>query len=874
VVIGAEHENLGGPDAGRAYVYYGGSAMDTIPDAALIGGSPGDLFGHVATSAGDMNGDGYGDVLVCAHWNDAAGLNAGRAYIYFGGPIIDEIADAVLTGAAQEDFFGQSAACAGDVNGDGLSDLIVGADYNDAGGLDAGRAYLYLNSLTGSDIPDLVFKGTNSGDQLGFAVDGAGDVNGDGYADMVIGAWSKYSGAGVPGYAWICFGGPELSAPRKLTLQGEKVADYFGVSVARAGDVNGDGFDDVIIGASHYGTSGMGEGRAYLYLGGSAMDATPDVIFSPVGTSSGFGAVVAGAGDVNGDGYADVLIGALTPPVVRLYFGGAAMDNTADMTFTHPPTSAASAGDFNGDGYDDVIIGWAADNNGGTHPGQGSAYIYFGGIAKDTSADIILRGEADYNSFGTSVTGGIDVNGDGYEDVAVGAPRDYVATQDAGRVYVYYGGPTMRSSPSVIMEGLAAQDGLGCSVAACGDVNADGYGDLIAGASGSPAGGRYAGQALVFFGGAWMHSQPDLIFTGTEAIAELGIAVAGAGDVNGDRRDDLLVGAVNGGNGGLGIGFGKAFLYLSSGPPIVPRIISVQDVPEDQGGKVLVRWVRSGYDTRGQNWITGYTVERSAPPDVSGFAWEKVALIEATNNPQYVFTAPTWQDAKSPLNETAFFRVTALSYNSADYWRSNIVAGSSRDNLAPLSPQHASVVPLPDGRMLLSWGKNRTDSDVAHFAVYRSRTDGFPLVDTTYFCSTSDTSAVDSSTQRGATYFYRVTCVDVHGNESLPTLQLSGIVVAAGEDAGDKPQQFALWQNYPNPFNPGTSIGFSLPERAHVVLDVYDVLGRNVRTLVDETLEAGEHNVAFDAGNLASGVYLYRLHTDNFVSVRKMVLAR
>ena len=123
------------------------------------------------------------DVIVGAYQNDAGGSLAGRAYIYYGGSTMDNTADVILTGAAADDNFGYSVSSAGDVNGDGYSDVIVGAYGNDAGGTNAGRAYIYYaNSLTGTDIPDELFTGAAAVDYFGYSVSSAGDVNGDGYS--------------------------------------------------------------------------------------------------------------------------------------------------------------------------------------------------------------------------------------------------------------------------------------------------------------------------------------------------------------------------------------------------------------------------------------------------------------------------------------------------------------------------------------------------------------------------------------------------------------------------------------------------------------------------------------------------------------------
>ena len=149
VIVGAIYNDAGGFDAGRAYVYYGGSGADAVADLTLTGAATGDYFGLRLSKAGDVNGDGYGDVIVGAYSNDAGGANAGRAYVYYGGPGADAVADLTLTGAAANDQFGVSVSGAGDVDGNGFADVIVGASLNDAGIADGGRAYVYTLDTSG-----------------------------------------------------------------------------------------------------------------------------------------------------------------------------------------------------------------------------------------------------------------------------------------------------------------------------------------------------------------------------------------------------------------------------------------------------------------------------------------------------------------------------------------------------------------------------------------------------------------------------------------------------------------------------------------------------------------------------------------------------
>ncbi len=670
VIVGALYNDAGGSSAGRAYVYFGGPGVDASADLILTGAAAGDGFGISVAGAGDVNGDGYGDVIVGAYANDAGGVDAGRAYVYFGGPGADAVADLTLTGATASDYFGISVAGAGDVNGDGYGDVIVGARGNDAGGTDAGRAYVYFGGPGADAVADLTLTGAATGDFFGHSVAGAGDVNGDGYGDVIVGAYYNDAGGTNAGRAYVYYGGPGADAVADLTLTGAAAGDEFGTSVAGAGDVNGDGYGDVIVGARGNDAGGTDAGRAYVYFGGPGADAIADLTLTGAAAYDDFGHSVAGAGDVNGDGYGDVIVGAsgnnaggtdagrayvtaiytymvLSPNGGEQWVAGAtatvhwlghdvadiavstnggasystlvsgvggdeqnefpiivpgpatdlarvrlsrtgltvqrstsdASDGVFRIVLPHAPPAVASAlactptgtaagdyfgrsvagaGDVNGDGYGDVIVGAHHNDAGGTDAGR--AYVYYGGPGADAIADLTLTGADASDYFGWSVAGAGDVNGDGYGDVIVGAYGNDKDGVDAGRAYVYYGGPGADAVADLTLTGAAAGDGFGYSVAGAGDVNGDGYGDVIVGAYGNDAGGAEAGRAYVYYGGPGADAVADLTLTGATAGDLFGSSVAGAGDVNGDGYGDVIVGAYSNDAGGTNVG--RAYVYF------------------------------------------------------------------------------------------------------------------------------------------------------------------------------------------------------------------------------------------------------------------------------------------------------------------------
>ncbi|MDD5033005.1 MAG: FG-GAP-like repeat-containing protein, partial [Candidatus Pacebacteria bacterium] len=883
VIVGAYLADVGGTDRGQAYIYYGGPSMDNTADVTFTGGADNDNLGFSVASAGDVNGDGYSDVIVGAYGADAGGTNKGQAYIYYGGSSMDSTADITFSGGANSDNLGYSVSSAGDVNGDGYTDVIVGAYRADAGGTDKGQAYIYYGGLSMDNTADVTFSGGADSDNLGGSVSSAGDVNGDGYSDVIVGAPLADAGGTDKGQAYIYYGGSSMDNTADVTFSGGANSDYLGWSVSSAGDVNGDGYTDVIVGAPYVNGAGGGDdrGQAHIYYGGSSMNNTADVTFSGTANYDYLGYSVSSAGDVNGDGYTDVIVGAYGVNVgvsadrgqAYIYYGGSSMDNSADVTFTGVASSdflsydVSSAGDVNGDGYDDVIVGaygasasyiytgagnkwqsvfaqnfnasrglkiaglsmdryglinttmwgittpnWEIDRVGsasfqninvanyivatssklgigtttpqwllqvnGTRPSLalsdssasanlkhwlfssmgGNLYIgtstdsygtstpsaltilnsgytgigtstpgslfslgstanftsatstfygtggmdisdgcysidgtclsvvpsstsagqipyyssisssltptstltihtnsyigigtttpnwklqisstrplltlsdtsgtanakhwfmssqngnFFIGTSTDalsatttyftianggnigigtttplekltvngniisatstfslgtvsmntsTTSNYTFSGGANNDYLGWSVSSAGDVNGDGYNDVIVGAPYVNGAGTDRGQAYIYYGGSSMNNTADVTFTGGADNDQLGYSVSSAGDVNGDGYDDVIVGALNVNGAGTERGQAYIYYGGSSMNNTADVNFLSVEDYAHLGNSVSSAGDVNGDGYTDVIVGANDAAGGGWANG--QAYLYF------------------------------------------------------------------------------------------------------------------------------------------------------------------------------------------------------------------------------------------------------------------------------------------------------------------------
>ncbi len=416
---------------------------------------PGARFGCSVASAGDVNGDGYSDVIVTAAFYDNGQTDEGRVYVYYGSA--NGLSDSAnWTAETNQNFaYLYSAACAGDVNGDGYSDVIVGSQNYDNGQTDEGRVFVYFGSAAGLSLtPNWSAESNQSGAHFGVSVSSAGDVNGDGYSDVMIGAQTYNGGQSGEGKVFVYYGsskGPPQNPD--WTAEGDQTDAQFGISVSNAGDVNGDGYSDVIIGAWLYDNGESDEGRAFVYSGspsGLSNVATWTAESNQPGAEFGFS--VSGAGDVNGDGFSDVIIGSFLYDNNQadegrafVYYGSQnGLSNTAGWTAESDQINArfgvsvSSAGDIDGDGFSDVIIGSYRYDNGETD--EGRVYVYRGSPSG-------LSGVADWTAesnqpgalFGYWVSTAGDINGNSISDIIIGSINYDNGQTDEGKAFVYNG---------------------------------------------------------------------------------------------------------------------------------------------------------------------------------------------------------------------------------------------------------------------------------------------------------------------------------------------------------------------------------------------------------------------------------------------------
>ncbi len=419
-------------------------------------------FGWSMSNAGDVNGDGFDDLIVSAidySFPEATNGEEGKLYLFYGGADGLETEPAWTFESNNDSSVLGFSTSGGDLNGDGFSDVVAGClqwtgeEYNE------GRIYLWYGSATGLNPgePDWSLDFDQVFALLGSGVALDGDINNDGYNDLFLSAKMWDEPEIEEGKTWLYWGSPDGPVESGWSWQPNQAGAISGFPVNYAGDVNGDGFDDVVIGANQYDFDEIDDGLAVSFYGSAAgLNTEPDWMVSSGQKKCNFGHWVDGAGDVNGDGYDDVVVAALlyesdsidknegrifvyhgSPTGLQTEVNWYGELNQLDAQFGY---SCAGAGDINNDGYDDVIGGAKYWDNG--QENEGGAFVWFGS-ADGLELDYCFSAEGNQNEgyFGRHVGGDADFNNDGYADFMIGAYRYTEILEADGKGFAYYGAP-------------------------------------------------------------------------------------------------------------------------------------------------------------------------------------------------------------------------------------------------------------------------------------------------------------------------------------------------------------------------------------------------------------------------------------------------
>ena len=947
-LIGAQGDDDGGSNAGQVYLIFGKPsewAMDTdlsSADASFIGEDQSDYVGYAASHAGDVNGDGYDDFLISAYRDDDVAFEAGQVYLILGKPSGWHMdtdlsqADASFIGENECDRAGRSVSCAGDVNGDGYDDFVIGASGSGDGGTAAGRAYLILGKPSGwhmdTDLSqaDASFWGEDPNDYAGRSVSGAGDVNGDGYDDFLIGAYGNEEGGGDrSGQVYLILGktsgwviGTDLSQA-DASFWGENVRDWAGISVSGAGDVNGDGYDDFLIGAYGNDEGGTDAGQAYLVLSGQTGSTNMPPELASVGDQT-----------VDEGQMLDVPVSATDPDRTIPTLSASNLPVFAGFTDHGDGTGTLRLEpDFTHSGtYPDVMI-IATDSEDPSLTDSEPITITVKDVTRPPVAIPDAYDVNEDNTLAVAAPGILsndsDLDGDPLTAVLVSDVSNGTLTLNTDGSFTYAPDENFNGSDSFTYKANDGKDNSNVATVAItinpvndAPVAVDEDGTLNMTAPGVLDNDTdVEGNPLT----AVSDSDPS---NGTLALnADGSFTYTPNADFNGE---DSFTYAANDGK----LGSSPVTVTITVNPvndapvanddnattdedtaAMIPLLVNDTDVDEDvltvstitQGSNGTV--VNNGDGTVTYTPIPNYNGDESFTYTVSDGNGETdtatvMVIINPVNDPPALAVGDTVVNEGEELRFVV--RATDPDEDVLTYSAGNLPAGASFDSTTQVfswTPDftQAGVYPgihfeVTDGELMDSEDIAITVNNVTPEEVTENLIESVESMDLPKGTEGSLTSKLDNGLSALGKGNYTaainklgafINQVEALRGKKLTDEQADELIRAglkavdaiqaeekAAKMAAMLPDRFALFQNHPNPFNPVTTIAYELAEPGDVTLTIYTVTGQQVSTLVSGHQEVGHYEVRWNGNGFGDGIYLCRLEAGRFAQTKRMLLLK
>jgi len=816
-------------------------------------------FNPFIESYGDFNGDGFNDAILYS-------LNPDRStdanlFLLYGADNIENMSADTLT-YSPEGIFGIDLFLYTDTNGNDTTEVVQVSSVGSVGAItDPGLITLYhFDNSSGLQQIDQQTLSTNVVSNSFSLTPGLGkiasaDLNQNGKQELMVESDSKlhiftlsetegefysesniisqvfpatdfevigdFQGDGFPDFITLTENDAEMNfiaGNSNLDLVSEAVPLENNITpflMFSAGkntnnnwDINGDGFDDIVLGINHTDSS-ENEFRAYHGNSDGNFDITSKILFPAFETTSILHNTF-NAGDVNGDSNPD--FGILYREIVEIYFGGSSLSEPDLIIEAQDTTSflvgSPAIGDFNNDGFSDVVLS-VADFS--TSQSRQGLYFYFGGSSADNVSDhqlLIselfpeLEAQVFYERGFPAVANVGDINGDGTEDVI------FSQAVDPNESHILLGSNTLSDTPDIT---LARH---GTNFVKIGDMNGDSFNNFAVWSSIQDRETVFIYSGFDETKGESLSDEPLIIIqnpaTDDELIEFFGFTME-AGDFDGDGFNDLVISPLNHSDGnGNGL---DAFYFYRGGTEV--------DSLADHSFPLKNSFVANILSELGDVNTTTSDGELTVVPDMNS----------------------------DGIDELLF---GTRSGNSDEDGQTNAVIYFGNSSLTQVGVEPDVVLEAPN--MLFGMGSTNNQNDnakgsqTAHSAVGDFNGDGQTDI---LLPQPSDFNFI-----RSKSYFFE-----------LP-------VSVSNEEEQQIVTAFSLDQNYPNPFNPSTEIRYSLPQTGMVTLQVYDITGRLISTLVNENQVAGNHQVRFDAQNLSSGMYVYRLQSGSFTQTRKMILIK